>query len=780
MEKDRDNIQQAMIPAEDEPARQEERPKSAAGIPSIISTIQYSIGRMGVGRALKMLSQINQKDGFDCQSCAWPSPDEDRKLAEFCENGARAVADEATTRRITPEFFNQWSIPQLAAQSDYWLNQQGRLTQPMVRWRNSDHYEPIAWDEAFALVAEELNRLDSPDEAAFYTSGRTSNETAFLYQLFIRMFGTNNLPDCSNMCHESSSVALAESIGIGKTTVRLEDFEKCDLILVIGQNPGTNHPRMMTHLERAKQKGARMISINPLPETGLMRVVNPNPQEYDNPLAFPFALLGKGTPLTDIFLQIKINGDLAVLKGLMKTMLEEENQRPGKVFDHEFIRLHTSGFDDIIADLQTTSWEEIEAGCGLSRADIRQAGRLIAGSKRMIICWAMGITQHRNAVATIQTLVNLALCGGHIGNPGAGLCCVRGHSNVQGDRTMGITDKPKPEFLNALAAEFGFEPPRNDGLNTVRTIQAMHQGRVKVFFAMGGNFLSATPDTVYTATALAACRLTAHVSTKLNRAHLVTGEQALILPCLGRSERDVQASGEQFMTTEDTMMVINASRGRLEPASTHLLSEAAIVAGVAKATFGARGIRNEVNWDHLIADYDRIRNHISRCVPGFEDFNQKIHRGIFYLPNPARQRQFATKTNKAIFFVHPISHPPLKSGQYLMTTIRSHDQFNTTIYGLNDRYRGIRDGRRVVLMNPQDMKEAGVTARQFVDLTSHFEDGERRAEKFAVIPYDIPSRCLATYFPEANVLVPIGSIAEKSECPTSKSTIVSLTPSVAV
>ncbi|MEP7341043.1 MAG: FdhF/YdeP family oxidoreductase [Acidobacteriota bacterium] len=766
-----------MTPPEAAPARQQEPPTSAAGIPSILSTIQYSIGQMGVGRALKTLARVNQKDGFDCQSCAWPSPDEDRKLVEFCENGARAVADEATTRRITPEFFRQWSIPQLAAQSDHWLNQQGRLTQPMVRRRGSEHYQPIEWDEAFALIAEELNRLDSPDDAAFYTSGRTSNETAFLYQLFVRMFGTNNLPDCSNMCHESSSVALAESIGIGKTTVRLEDFEKCDLIVIIGQNPGTNHPRMLTSLGRAKNNGAKIISINPLPETGLMRVVNPNPQEYDNPLAFPFALFGKGTPLTDVFLQIKINGDLAVLKGLMKRMLEEEDRWPGQVFDHEFIRQHTSGFDEVIADLRATGWEEIEEGCGLSRDDIRQAGLLIAGSKRMIVCWAMGITQHRNAVATIQTLVNLVLLGGHVGRDGAGLCCVRGHSNVQGDRTMGITDKPRPEFLNALTAEFGFDPPRKDGLNTVRTIQAMHDGRVKVFFAMGGNFLSATPDTAYTATALGRCRLTTHVSTKLNRAHLVTGEQALILPCLGRSECDVQAGGEQFVTTEDTMMVINASRGRLEPASPHLLSEAAIVARLAKAALGARGIMNRVDWDLLVADYDRIRDHISHCVPGFQDFNQRIRQGIFHLPNPARQRRFVTNTGRANFFVHPISQPALNSDQFLMTTIRSHDQFNTTIYGLNDRYRGIRDGRRVVLVNPEDIKQAGLAAGQAVDLTSYFDDGERRAEHFSIVPYDIPRRCVATYFPEANVLVPVGSVAEKSECPTSKSTVISISPS---
>ncbi len=765
----------ALTPPERTPPHHQPSSDTAAGVSSILSTLERSLSQMGVLRSLATLTKLNQKEGFDCQSCAWPNPDEHRKLAEFCENGAKAVADEATRSRITTAFFKQWTIAQLAAQSDHWLNQQGRLTRPMLRRRGSDGYEPISWEAAFALLAEELNRLASPDEAAFYTSGRTSNETAFLYQLFVRLFGTNNLPDCSNMCHESSSVALTESIGIGKTTVRLEDFEQCDLILIIGQNPGTNHPRMLSALERAKRNGAQIISINPLKEAGLLNFINPNPQEYDNPLAFPFRLFGEGTPLTDCYLQIKINGDVAALKGLMKTMLEEETRQPGAVFDHAFIQQHTTGFDELIADLQATSWEEIEASAGLPRAALREAGQRVASSKRLILCWAMGITQHKNAVATIHTLTNLALLGGHIGRAGAGLCCVRGHSNVQGDRTMGITAKPKAEFLNALAKEFGFDPPRHAGLNTVQTIKAMHEGRVKVFFAMGGNFLSATPDTAYTAEALRRCRLTAHVSTKLNRAHLVTGEQALILPCLGRTEIDVQAAGEQFQTVEDTMMVINSTRGSLAPASEHLLSEAAIVAGLAKATLGTH---SPVDWDFLIADYDRIREHIARSVSGFEEFNRRIHEGIFYLPNPARARQFATPSGKAAFFAEPITPLALAADQYLMTTIRSHDQFNTTVYGLDDRYRGIQGGRRVVFMNAEDIEAAGLHVDQWVDLTSHFADGERTAKRFTVVAYDIPRGCVATYFPEANVLVPIDSVAEKSECPTSKSVVVSIQPAV--
>lgn len=748
--------------------------QAAAGIPAVLKTFEFGLGQMGMVRSLKTFLKMNKKDGFDCQGCAWPSPDGKRHIAEFCENGAKAVSSEATTRRVTPEFFKKWSIEQLAEQSDYWLNRQGRLTHPMILRRGSSHYEPIEWDDAFAFIAAELNRLASPAEATFYTSGKVGNEAAFLYQLFVRQFGTNNLPDCSNMCHESSGTALVEGLGVGKGTATLKDFELADMIVIIGQNPGTNHPRMMTSLEHAKRHGAKMIAINPLPEISLRRVKNPNPQEYRNPLAWASDLLGEGVALSDLLLQVRINGDMAVLKGIMKEMLAEEDRRPGQVFDHEFIRTYTAGFDDFVADLKRTSWDEIVEGSGVPLDQIREAGQMVAGAKRMICCWAMGLTQHKNAVDTIRQVINLLLLGGHIGKPGAGACCVRGHSNVQGDRTMGIWERVPPEFLDALHAEFHFDPPRKNGYDVVDSIKAMHEREVKVFFGLGGNFLSATPDTAYTAEAIRRCRLTVQVSTKLNRGHLITGEQALILPCLGRSERDLGPKGERFVTVEDSMGVISSSRGVLEPASPGLLSEPAIVARLAKATLGAK---STVNWEALGADYDLIRDHIARIIPGFENFNERIRKDIFYLPNAARDRKFMTDTGKANFVASAIPRHNLTSGEFLMTTIRSHDQFNTTIYGMDDRYRGIYGGRRVVFLNPEDIDEAGLSTGQLVDLTSHFEGEERVARRFQVVPYRIPRRCAATYYPETNVLVPVRSVAEKSNQPVSKSVRISLKPS---
>jgi molybdopterin-dependent oxidoreductase alpha subunit len=763
----------AQTPLETDGVKIDEPANSAAGIPAILKTMDVSLRQMGASRTLKTLLNVNQRDGFDCQSCAWPNP-ENRKLAEFCENGAKAVASEATRKLITPEFFQRWSVTELAQQSDYWLEQQGRLSQPMILRKGATHYLPVSWDEAFTLIADELRQLDTPDEAAFYTSGRASNEAAFLYQLFVRKFGTNNLPDCSNMCHESSGVAMRESIGVGKTTIRLEDFEKCDLIIIIGQNPGTNHPRMMSSLEHAKKNGAKIISINPLPEAGLMRVINPNPQEYDNPLSFPLALLGNGTVLTDLFLQVKINGDVAALKGLMKAMLEMEQHDPGSVFDWEFIRDDAAGYGELADDLQHTSWSEIEKGSGLSYEKLSEAAALIARSKRLICCWAMGLTQHKNAVGTIQMLMNLLLLGGHIGREGAGPCCVRGHSNVQGDRTMGIWEKPSEQFLEALAQEFDFTPPRRHGLATVETINAMHDGRVKVFFALGGNFLSATPDTALTAQALSRCRLTVQVSTKLNRSHLICGETALILPCLGRSEKDRQQGVEQFVTVEDSMCVISSSRGVIAPVSEHLLSEPRIIARLAEAVFGSN---DRIRWSQLAGDYQRIREHISRVVPGFENFNERIRAGTFYLPNAARERVFNTSTGRANFIVHPIPEHLLEPHQFLMMTIRSHDQFNTTIYGLDDRYRGIHQGRRVIFLNPEDLQVRGLQAGQMVDIISHFAGEERIARRFRIVPYNIPRQCAATYFPEANVLIPAGYFADKSLTPVSKSVVISLTPS---
>src|SRR5256884_351423 len=687
----------------------------AAGMHALVESLKFTARETGFTRGITDWIKVNKKDGFDCQSCAWPSPDEDRHLFEFCENGVKALTSEATKKHIGPEFFREYSIADLKEQSDHWLELQGRLVHPMVKRAGATHYEPIEWDDAFELMARELNALRTPNAAAFYTSGRTSNEAAFLYQLFARQFGTNNLPDCSNMCHESSGVALKESIGVGKGCVKLEDFEHTDGIFIIGQNPGTNHPRMMTTLEHAKKNGVTIVAINPIRETGLISVVNPNPQEYRNPLKFAAKmLLNRGTPLADLWLPVRINGDMAAMRGIMKEMLEEEDRRPVAAVDRQFIDQYTTGFEEFAAHVCATPWDQILEISDLTREQIRTAAEIAMRAKRIICCWAMGLTQHKNAVATIQEVMNFLLLGGNIGKPGAGPCPVRGHSNVQGDRTVGIWERMTDAFRDKLGREFQFSPPRGHGTNTVETIKKMHEGEIQFFFAMGGNFLAAPPDTEYTAKALHKCRVTAHVSTKLNRAHLITGEIALILPCLGRSEIDRQESGEQFVTVEDSMGIINPSRGHLEPAGKHLRSEPAIVAGLAKATLGDR---TTVDWNGVIANYDRIRDHIERVVAGFENFNARVRGEIFYLPNAARdKRQFNNVEGKAKFVISEMDLHKLEPGQYLMTTVRSHDQFNTTIYGLNDRYRGIYNGRRVVFMNPEDVKDAGLEQGQFVDL----------------------------------------------------------------
>ncbi|HEX8556946.1 MAG TPA: FdhF/YdeP family oxidoreductase [Pyrinomonadaceae bacterium] len=737
----------------------------SGGLAAVWSATKHIVAEAGVLRGVRTLLKVNQKHGFDCPGCAWPDPDGRRSRAEFCENGAKAVAEEATTRRVTPDFFREWSVADLSRQSDHWLGKQGRVTHPVVLRPGATHYEPVSWDEAFELVAGELNALASPDEAAFYTSGRTSNEAAFLYQLFVRQFGTNNLPDCSNMCHESSGRALTETIGVGKGTVTLDDFRKADCVFVIGQNPGTNHPRMLTTLREAKLRGCKIVHVNPLPEAGLARFKHPQ---------HPGDLLGGGTELSDLFLQVRVNGDVALLKGLMKEVLEEERRRPGEVLDRRFVEEKTHGFDEFARALGEVSWDELVEQSGVSREQMREAARVYVASERTIVCWAMGLTQHKNAVANIQEIVNLLLLRGNLGRPGAGACPVRGHSNVQGDRTMGIWERPADSFLDALAREFDFEPPRRHGLDTVESIKAMYERKVKVFFALGGNFLSATPDTEFTARALAACRLTAHVSTKLNRSHLVTGEQALILPCLGRTERDAQASGEQFVSVENSMGVVHASRGSLEPASEHLLSEPAIVARLAGATLGAR---SRVEWGRLVEDYDRVRDLTARVIPGFEDYNRRVREpGGFYLPNLAREGVFQTSTGRANFTVHGLPRIELAPGQLLMMTVRSHDQFNTTIYGLDDRYRGVSGERRVVFLNPEDVEERGLTAGQVVDLFSHFEGEERAARRFLVVPYPVPRGCAATYFPETNVLVPVRSVADKSNTPASKSVVITVRP----
>lgn len=762
----KNGVPSAQPPEETQPAEIDPLSKAAGGLAAIAATLKITREEMGLIRGMRTLLKLNQPGGVDCPGCAWPEPDRERSHFEFCENGAKHVADEATTKRITPEFFQRWSVAELSEQSDQWLGAQGRLTHPMLLHRDASHYEPVSWEAAFELLAAELNSLNYPDQAIFYTSGRTSNEAAFLYQLFVRQFGTNNLPDCSNMCHESSGSALSETIGVGKGTVTLEDFDKAEAIFVIGQNPGTNHPRMLTALERAKRNGCKLVHINPLPEVGMTRFKHP--QDV-------IGLLGAGTELADLFLQVRINGDVALLKGIMKAVLAHEEQEPGSVLDQDFIHDYTDGFEAFASALHAVSWTEIEEQSGVPRAELEKAAKIFVTSERTIFCWAMGLTQHRNAVANIQEIVNLMLLRGQIGKPGAGLCPVRGHSNVQGDRTVGIWERPSDAFLDKLGEEFDFKPPRNHGFDTVKAIQAMHDGQGRVFFALGGNFLSATPDTEFTAAALRRCRLTAHVSTKLNRSHLITGDRALILPCLGRTEIDIQASGPQFVTTENSMGVVQVSRGSLEPASPELLSEPQIVARLARATLEHR---TTVAWEDLANDYDKIRDAIERVVPGFDHYNNRVRRdGGFYLPNAARERVFKTASGKAQFTIHELPEHNLAPDQFLMMTIRSHDQFNTSVYSLNDRYRGISNGRRVVFLNQEDIAAVGLRARQVVDLVSHFEGEERIARRFMIVPYDIPRRCAATYFPETNVLVPVRSVALKSNTPASKSVVITIQPS---
>lgn len=728
---------------------------TAGGVTAVVSALKVSVEQMGVARSASTLLDVNQMKGFDCPGCAWPDPDDRRSLVEFCENGAKAVAEEATSRRVTPDFFARHSVADLAAESDYWLSQQGRITHPMYLPRGGTHYEAISWDEAFKKIGSKLKSLATPNEAVFYTSGRTSNEAAFLYQLFVRMLGTNNMPDCSDLCHESSGYALTQTVGSGKGSVALKDFDHADCIIVIGQNPGTNHPRMLTTLQQAARRGCRIISINPLEETGIKRFKHP--QEVAG-------VIGRGTRIASHHVPVKINGDVALLKGIQKAIIESHPES----IDRVFIEKYTEGFDDYRRDIENEAWTAIESGSGISESGIREIADVIANSKALICCWAMGLTQHRNAVANIQEIVNLLLLGGHFGRPGTGACPVRGHSNVQGDRTMGIWERPTREFLDRLAAEFKFTPPYEHGYDTVETIEAMNAGKIKIFFAMGGNFLSATPDTAYTASGLRRCDLTVQVSTKLNRSHVITGAEALILPCLGRTERDLQDGGLQFVTVENSMGVVHSSEGHLSPASPDLLSEPAIVAGLARATLG-------VDWSNYIANYDRIRDRIQNAIPGFENFNARVRNpGGFVLPHAVRdKREFKTPSGKARFTVHGIPQLDVGPGQFVMATIRTHDQYNTTIYGMNDRYRGIHHGRRVVLMNEDDIRDQGLNDGDIVDITSHWRGKERHARNFRIVTYDIPRGCVASYFPETNILVPVDNFADGSQTPVSKSIVVS-------
>lgn len=727
----------------------------AAGPRGVAAALSVAVEQMGVVRSVKALAGVNQQQGFDCPSCAWPDPAH-RQRAEFCENGAKAVAWEATRHTVDSNFFASYSREHLEQQSGHWLESQGRLTEPMYRAAGDTHYRPIDWSSAFDVIADRLRGLSSPDDAVFYTSGRTSNEAAFLYQLLARTLGTNNLPDCSNMCHESSGIALTQTIGIGKGTVSLEDIsDHAELVVIVGQNPGTNHPRMLSALETLKRRGGRIVAINPLPEAGLMRFKNPKK---------PGGVIGSGTALADVYLPIRVNGDLALFAEVNRRLIARG------AADESFINDHCSGFADA-----KQAWRELDpafiaAATGLSDEHIDALVTEVQRTDRIIVCWAMGLTQHRNAVATIREIVNFLLLRGAIGKPGAGACPVRGHSNVQGDRTMGIHERPTAAFLDALDAHFDIATPRAPGLDVVDTIRAMQARSVRFFMSMGGNFAAATPDTRATEKALRDVDCVVHVATKLNRSHVVAGKEALLLPCLGRTERDRQAEVEQFVTVEDSMSVVHASHGRLFPVGDQMKSEPVIVAEIGRRLFGEQPLP----WRDVVSDYDRIRDHIEAVVPGFENFNARVREpGGFVLPNPPRDlRVFPTETGTARFTVNEMTVMDVPDGHLLLQTVRSHDQFNTTVYGMDDRYRGVSGARDVVFVHPEDLADRELRDGQRVDVVSVAEDGERRWSGVTVMAYPTPRGCVAAYFPEANVLVPLNSTAEESNTPASKSVIV--------
>ena len=729
--------------------------KTAAGIPAAISSLNHGIRKMGVSKTIKTLLMVNQKDGFDCPGCAWPDPDH-RTSFEFCENGAKAVADEAMKDKVNPNFFERYNVQTLLKKSDHWLNKQGRISHPMILKPGSSNYVPIQWKEAFDLISESIKSMDQPERGVYYTSGRTSNEAAFLYQALVRSLGTNNLPDCSNMCHESSGKALGSTIGIGKGTVHLEDFNKSDLILVVGQNPGTNHPRMLTALRDAKRNGSKIVNINPLPETGLSRFKHP--QEY-------MEMDLTSTQLSDMHLQVKIGGDAALFQGVIKHLLDTNN------YDTRFIEEYTIQFEQLKLHMEDFSWNQVIQDSGISKKQIIQFAEMCANSNATIACWAMGLTQHRNGVSVIQEVVNLLLLGGHIGRAGAGVCPVRGHSNVQGDRTVGIWEAPSEAFLETMEKGLGFDLPKEHGYDVVESIHAMEKGIVDVFICMGGNFLSATPDTRRTAKAIQNIGLTVQISTKLNRSHLITGKSALILPVLGRTEIDIQNSKKQFVTVENSMGVVHRSEGKLKPTSPTLMSEPSIV-----AELGQRLVPENLSWNTLSQDYDAIRDLMSDSLSGFENYNERVRQDNgFLLPNPPRDKlEFDTPSGKAAFSMNPLPDVSVKSNEYVLMTMRSHDQYNTTIYGLHDRYRGIHGNRRVVLMNSLDMAENGLKTRDVIHLSSSFKGTLRQSNNWIVVAYDIPKGNMAAYFPEANELVPLDSVAEKSNTPTSKWIVVSL------
>ncbi|MFK8332801.1 FdhF/YdeP family oxidoreductase [Pseudomonas sp. BJa5] len=742
---------------------------AAGGWGALRSVAQAWIGSDNALKNIRALLKTNQNGGFDCPGCAWGDSPESG-MVKFCENGAKAVNWEATKRRVDAAFFARHSVTSLLAQSDYWLEYQGRLTEPMVYEPSSDRYRPIDWDAAFALIARHLHNLESPDQAEFYTSGRASNEAAYLYQLFVRAYGTNNFPDCSNMCHEASGVALGQSVGVGKGTVTFDDFEHADAIFVWGQNPGTNHPRMLEPLREAVKRGAQVVCINPLKERGLERFQHPQ---------HALEMLTNGDrPTNTAYFRPALGGDMAVLRGMAKFLLQWEREAQASnapaVFDHDFLNQHTHGVQDYLAAVDNTPWEQIETQSGLPLSQIEQAARMYCKAKKVIMCWAMGITQHRHSVATIQEIANLMLLRGNLGVPGAGLCPVRGHSNVQGDRTMGINERPPVALLDSLERRFGFKVPRHNGHNTVEAIGAMLAGQARVFIGLGGNFAQATPDTERTAQALRSCELTVQISTKLNRSHLIHGKQALILPCLGRTDIDLQGEGPQAVTVEDSFSMVHASNGQLQPLSRQMRSEPAVIAGIAAATLGA----SPVDWNWLVADYGRIRDLISETIPGFDNFNQRLqHPGGFYLGSSAGQRQWKTASGRANFKANGLPDDLLHervraSGQVpdlIMQSMRSHDQYNTTIYGLDDRYRGVKGQRNVLFANEADIIRLGFHPGQKADIVSLWSDGrERRVKGFTLLAFDIPAGQAAAYYPEVNPLVPLESVGDGSHTPTSK------------
>jgi len=728
--------------------------KSAGGWGALISSGKFLM-REGFFKGSQTLFRLNQVEGFDCPGCAWPDPeDKERSMTEFCENGVKAIAFETTNKRASSELFSQKTVSQLNELDVYSITNQGRLTEPFYYNRAKDKYEPISWESAFDVVSKHLKSLDNPDDAIFYTSGRTSNEAAFLYQLMGRMLGTNNFPDCSNMCHESSGVGMGESVGIGKGTVSLEDFDKAELIMIFGQNPGTNHPRMLSELQKANKRGAKIVSINPLKEAGLVSFVHP--QDVGQ------MLTNKATPISTNYYQVKLGSDMALIQAIIKYILENYSI----TLDLEFIEKHTAGFEEYKKEILSKDWNELVKQTSLNKEEIIEIAELYVNSEKTICCWAMGLTQHEHGVATIEEVMNLLLLKGNIGKEGAGACPVRGHSNVQGDRTVGISEAPKEEFLQKIDSVFNFKSPRSHGYDVVHAIKAMHKEKNKVFIGLGGNFADAAPDTKITYEALRSCNLTVHISTHLNKSHLICGKEALILPCLGRTELDIQQNGVQSVTVEDSMSMVHPSKGRNIPASRDLKSEPAIIAGIADATFG----KSKVDFIDLISDYNKIREKIEEVLPSFVSYNDSMEskKGL-ELYNSAKNRVWDTPTKKANFIVNEAPNLSLEENHLSLMTMRSHDQFNTTVYDTNDRYRGIENKRRIIFLNEKDINKLGFKNGDHVNIQSHSKDNvKREVLNFEIVSYDIKEGCAGAYFPEATPLVSIEHFDKKSFTPSYK------------